>query len=101
MNHVFHRNSTAAYPLAMHGEGAYLVDAGGKRYLDGSSGAAVSCLGHDDAEIIAAIKQQLERLPYAHSSFFTTEPMEALADELVARAPAGMERVYFVSGGSE
>jgi adenosylmethionine-8-amino-7-oxononanoate aminotransferase len=101
MNHVFHRSSTAAYPLAVRGEGAYLIDAEGKRYLDGSSGAAVSCLGHDDAEIVAAIEQQLERLPYAHTSFFSTEPMEALADELIARAPAGLERVYFVSGGSE
>jgi adenosylmethionine-8-amino-7-oxononanoate aminotransferase len=101
MNHVFHRNSTVAYPLAVRGEGAYLIDAAGKRYLDGSSGAAVSCLGHDDAEVIAAIKTQLDRLPYAHTSFFSTEPMEALADELIARAPAGMERVYFVSGGSE
>ncbi|MPZ42970.1 MAG: aspartate aminotransferase family protein [Betaproteobacteria bacterium] len=101
MNHVFHRNATAAYPLAVRGEGAYLIDSAGKRYLDASSGAAVSCLGHDDPEIIAAIKAQLDRLPYAHTSFFTTEPMEALADELIARAPAGMERVYFVSGGSE
>ncbi len=101
MEHVFHRSSTAAYPVAARGEGAYLIDSAGKRYLDASSGAAVSCLGHDDPEIIAAIKAQLDRLPYAHSSFFTTEPMEALADELIARAPAGMERVYFVSGGSE
>jgi adenosylmethionine-8-amino-7-oxononanoate aminotransferase len=101
MDHVLHRSSTARYPTAVRGEGAYLIDARGKRYLDGSSGAAVSCLGHDDAQVIAAIRQQLERLPYAHTSFFTTEPMEALADELVARAPAGMERVYFVSGGSE
>ena len=101
MGHVFHRSSTAAYPTAVRGEGAYLIDSAGKRYLDASSGAAVSCLGHDDADIIAAIKAQLDRLPYAHTSFFTTEPMEALADELIARAPAGMERVYFVSGGSE
>jgi hypothetical protein len=101
MEHVFHRSSTAAYPVAARGEGAYLIDSAGKRYLDASSGAAVSCLGHDDPEIIAAIKAQLDRLPYAHSSFFTTEPMEALADELIARAPDGMERVYFVSGGSE
>jgi adenosylmethionine-8-amino-7-oxononanoate aminotransferase len=101
MEHVFHRNSTAAYPTAVRGEGAYLIDAAGKRYLDASSGAAVSCLGHDDAAVIAAIKAQLDRLPYAHTSFFSTEPMEALADELIARAPAGMERVYFVSGGSE
>ncbi len=101
MNHVFHRNSRAAYPLAVGGEGAYLIDATGKRYLDGSSGAAVSCLGHNDQDVIEAIKRQLATLPYAHTSFFTTEPMEALADELIARAPRGMDRVYFVSGGSE
>lgn len=101
MDHVLHRSSTARYPIAVRGEGAYVIDAKGKRYLDGSSGAAVSCLGHDDADVIAAIKRQLDQLPYAHTSFFTTEPMEALADELIGRAPAGMERVYFVSGGSE
>lgn len=101
MNHVFHRNSRAAYPLAVGGEGAYLIDATGKRYLDGSSGAAVSCLGHDDQDVIEAIKRQLDTLPYAHTSFFSTEPMEALADELISRAPTGMDRVYFVSGGSE
>ncbi len=101
MDHVFHRSSTAAYPTAVRGEGAYLIDSTGMRYLDASGGAAVSCLGHDDAGIIAAVKAQLDRLSYAHTSFFTTEPMEALADELIARAPAGMERVYFVSGGSE
>lgn len=101
MDHVFHRSSTAAYPTAVAGEGAYLIDAAGKRYLDGSSGAAVSCLGHSDRGVIDAIKAQLDRLPYAHTSFFSTEPMEALADELIARAPRGMGRVYFVSGGSE
>jgi len=101
VDHVFHRNSKSAYPIAATGEGPYLIDAAGKRYLDGSSGAAVSCLGHSDRDVIEAIKRQLERLPYAHTSFFSTEPMEALADELIARAPAGMQRVYFVSGGSE
>jgi adenosylmethionine-8-amino-7-oxononanoate aminotransferase len=101
VDHVFHRHSKTVYPLAVAGEGPYLIDAAGRRYLDGSSGAAVSCLGHDDRGVIEAIKQQLDRLPYAHTSFFSTEPMEALADALVARAPKGMERVYFVSGGSE
>ena len=90
-----------SYPVAVSGDGPYLIDQEGRRYLDGSSGAAVSCLGHSDRDVIEAIKHQLERLPYAHTSFFTTEPMEALADELITRAPAGMERVYFVSGGSE
>jgi len=101
VDHVYHRNSKSTYPVAVGGEGAYLIDASGKRYLDGSSGAAVSCLGHNDKDVIDAIKRQLDRLPYAHTSFFTTEPMEALADELISRAPAGMNRVYFVSGGSE
>jgi adenosylmethionine-8-amino-7-oxononanoate aminotransferase len=101
MDHVFHRNSRSQYPVAVAGEGAYLIDSTGKRYLDGSSGAAVSCLGHDDRDVVAAIKRQLDKLPYAHTSFFTTEPMEALADELISRAPSGMDRVYFVSGGSE
>ncbi|KAB8041822.1 aspartate aminotransferase family protein [Janthinobacterium aquaticum] len=101
MSHVFHRSLTAAYPVAVGGDGPYLIDASGKRYLDACGGAAVSCLGHSDAAVIAAVQQQVGQLAYAHSSFFTTEPMEALADFLVARAPEGIDSVYFVSGGSE
>jgi adenosylmethionine-8-amino-7-oxononanoate aminotransferase len=98
---VFHRNPREAYPVAVRGEGAYLFDRDGKRYLDASGGAAVSCLGHSDAAVVRAIQEQLARLPFAHTSFFTNEPMEALADALIARAPAPLEKVYFVSGGSE
>ena len=87
--------------MAVRGEGAYLIDRDGKRYLDASGGAAVSCLGHSDAAVIQAIQRQLEKLPFAHTSFFTNEPMEALADALVARAPKSFDKVYFVSGGSE
>lgn len=87
--------------MAVRGEGAYLIDRDGKRYLDASGGAAVSCLGHSDAAVVRAIQQQLARLPFAHTSFFTNEPMEALADALIARAPAPLDKVYFVSGGSE
>jgi len=101
MSHVFHRDPRLSYPVAVRGEGAYLFDRTGKRYLDASGGAAVSCLGHSDAAVIGAIQRQLERLPFAHTSFFTNEPMEALADELVRRAPASFDKVYFVSGGSE
>jgi adenosylmethionine-8-amino-7-oxononanoate aminotransferase len=101
MSHVFHRNLNHEYPVAVHGDGVYLVDATGKRYLDASGGAAVSCLGHSDRAVIDAIKAQLDRLPFAHTSFFTNEPMERLADALVAGAPAGLSRVYFTSGGSE
>ncbi len=101
MSHVFHRNPKSEYPVAVRGDGAYLVDNEGKRYLDASGGAAVSCLGHSDRAVVEAIKAQLELLPFAHTSFFTNEPMEALADELIRRAPKEFDRVYFVSGGSE
>jgi adenosylmethionine-8-amino-7-oxononanoate aminotransferase len=98
---VFHRDPRDTYPVAVRGEGAYLIDREGKRYLDASGGAAVSCLGHSDAAVVRAIQEQLARLPFAHTSFFTNEPMEALADALIARAPAPLDKVYFVSGGSE
>ena len=101
MTHVFHRDPRVKYPVAVRGEGAYLYDREGKRYLDASGGAAVSCLGHSDPAVIAAIQRQLEKLPFAHTSFFTNEPMEALADALIARAPKSFDKVYFVSGGSE
>lgn len=101
MSRVFHRDPRATYPVAVRGNGVWIFDRDGRRYLDASGGAAVSCLGHSDREVIAAIKDQLDRLAFAHTSFFTNEPMEALADALVARAPAPLERVYFVSGGSE
>jgi adenosylmethionine-8-amino-7-oxononanoate aminotransferase len=101
MSHVFPRHTKAAPPVAMRGEGAYIFDAEGKAYLDASGGAAVSCLGHSDPDVIAAIKAQAEALPFAHTGFFTSEPAEALADLLIAHAPEGIERVYFTSGGSE
>ena len=101
MGQVFHRNPKNKYPVAAGGDGPYLIDRHGKRYLDASCGAAVSCLGHSDREVIEAIKAQLDQLPYAHTSFFTNKPMEALSCELVENAPAGIERVYFCSGGSE
>jgi len=99
--HVFHRDPRIAYPVAVRGEGCYLYDREGKRYLDASGGASVSCLGHSDRAVIEAIQRQLEKLPFAHTSFFSNEPMEALADALIARAPKAFEKVYFVSGGSE
>ncbi|WP_145006693.1 aspartate aminotransferase family protein [Pseudomonas oryzihabitans] len=101
MSHVLHRSLTHSYPTAVAGDGPYLIDREGRRYLDASGGAAVSCLGHSDPEVIAAVREQIGTLAYAHTSFFTTEVMEELADFLIARAPAGLDSVYFVSGGSE
>ncbi len=101
MTHVFHRNIHQSYPVAVAGDGPYIIAADGRRYLDASGGAAVSCLGHSATEVVEAIQKQVASLAYAHTSFFTTEPMEQLADFLIERAPAGLEYVYFVSGGSE
>ena len=101
VNHVFHRQCRDSYPSAVAGEGVYIVDGDGQRYLDASGGAAVSALGHGDAEVRDAIKQQLDRLEFAHTSFFSCEVAEQLADVLIAGAPRGLERVCFLSGGSE
>lgn len=101
MSHVFHRHTRTEYPVADRGEGIHIVDSAGKRYIDASGGAAVSCLGHGHPRIVEAVREQVGRLEFAHTGFFTNEPMEALADKLIASAPPGLERVYFVSGGSE
>ena len=101
MSHVFPRHTKASLPTAVAGDGCYLIDSNGKRYFDGSGGAAVSCLGHSDAAVIAAVQEQVGKLAFAHTGFMTSEPAEALADLLIANAPGDLDRVYFVSGGSE
>ncbi|MEZ5869271.1 MAG: aspartate aminotransferase family protein [Defluviimonas denitrificans] len=101
MSHIFPRHTKSAPPVAVGGEGCYLIDSTGKRYLDGSGGAAVSCLGHGDTAVTEAIKAQLDKLAFAHTGFLTSEPAEALADLLIAHAPGRLDRVYLVSGGSE
>ena len=101
MSHIFPRHSKLNAPVAVAGQGCYLIDSTGKQYLDGSGGAAVSCLGHGDKVVIEAVKAQLDKLAFAHTGFFTSEPAEALADLLTEHAPAGLDRVYLVSGGSE
>ncbi|MEM6846912.1 MAG: aspartate aminotransferase family protein [Pseudomonadota bacterium] len=99
--HVFQRATAAAMPMAVGGDGIFILTADGRRVLDASSGAAVSCLGHSDKTVVNAIKAQLDELPFAHTGFFTSEPAEVLASMLVERAPEGIAKVYFVSGGSE
>lgn len=101
MSHVFPRHTKAHLPTAVAGDGCYLIDSNGKRYFDGSGGAAVSCLGHSDAAVIAAVQAQVGKLAFAHTGFLTSEPTEALADLLISKAPGSLQRVYFVSGGSE
>jgi adenosylmethionine-8-amino-7-oxononanoate aminotransferase len=100
-SHILHRQLRGQYPLAARAEGCFIEDAEGRRYLDASGGAAVSCLGHGHPDVLAAMHEQLDRIAYAHTSFFSTPVAEELADVLVADAPAGISHVYLVSGGSE
>src|SRR5437016_608457 len=101
MTHVLHRAIAHRYPTAVSGHGIFIRDETGKDYIDASGGAAVSCLGHSHPEIIGAMRAQLDQLEYAHTSFFTSQAAEELADELVAHAPEGLGHAFFVSGGSE
>jgi adenosylmethionine-8-amino-7-oxononanoate aminotransferase len=101
MTRVLHRSIAHPYPVAVSGHGIRIRDASGRDYIDASGGAAVSCLGHGHPDVLAAMHAQLDRLAYAHTSFFTTSSAEQLGRELMAHAPAGMSHAYFVSGGSE
>src|SRR3981081_482404 len=88
-------------PKAVGGDGVWLIAEDGRRILDGSGGAAVSCLGHQHPRVIEALSRQASKLAYAHTGFFSSEPAEALADRLVGDEPGGLAYAYFVSGGSE
>jgi adenosylmethionine-8-amino-7-oxononanoate aminotransferase len=101
MTRLLHRSIPHTYPVAETGEGMIIRDSSGKDYIDASGGAAVSCLGHGHPDVLAAMHAQLDKLAYAHTSFFTTSVAEELGEDLVAHAPAGIGHVYFVSGGSE
>jgi adenosylmethionine-8-amino-7-oxononanoate aminotransferase len=101
MTHILHRQIHHDYPVASSGSGILIRDTSGKEYIDASGGAAVSSLGHSHPDVIGAISAQLGNLEYAHTSFFTTQVAEELADDLVSHAPAGIGHVLFVSGGSE
>ena len=101
MSHILHRNSRLELERAVRAHGCVIIDQHGKSYLDASGGAAVSCIGHAHPEVIEAIRKQLESIEYAHTSFFTTEAAESLATLLAGQSPASLQKVFFVSGGSE
>ena len=101
MTRIVQRNPAINLPVAVRGEGVYLYDSNGREYIDASGGAAVSCLGHGHPDVLQAMRAQLEKLAYAHSSFFTTDVAEKLAETLVENAPAGISHAYFVCDGSE
>jgi adenosylmethionine-8-amino-7-oxononanoate aminotransferase len=99
--HVFPRVLTRSLPAAVSAEGAWIVDADGKRYLDGAGGAIVVGVGHGDPALLAAAEEQLHRTQYVHGTMFTTEAVESYADEVSDVLPLDDARIYPVSGGSE
>ena len=101
VSRVIHRNLSNALPTVSHGEGVFVFDDQNKSYLDASGGAAVCCLGHSHPAPIEAIQKQVNRLPYIHSGFFTSDVMEELAGKLASLAPGNIEHTMFLSGGSE
>src|SRR5947209_9090519 len=101
ISRVLHRSLREAPPKAIGGEGIYLFAEDGRRVIDASGGAAVSCLGHQHPRVLAAMAKQAGKLVYAHTAFFSSEPAEELAEQLVGHEPGGLAYVYFVSGGSE
>ncbi|AFZ69075.1 aspartate aminotransferase family protein [Deinococcus peraridilitoris] len=100
MSSVFHR-SAKTYPVAVRGQGVYLWDASGKRYLDGASGALVANIGHGHPGIADALGRQARALPFVHGSQFTSEIYERYAARLAGLLPQDGYRFWAVSGGSE
>lgn len=103
MTFVLHRTLNSILPTVVGGDGNYLIDSDGRRYLDACGGAAVSCIGHTNESVRNAVKTQIDKVAFAHTSFFKNEPSEELAEFLIKRAPKGVGngRVMFVGSGSE
>lgn len=98
---VFYRKLNHSLPKIVRGQGVYLYDVSGKRYLDACGGAMVASVGHGVQEIADAIGAQAAALGYVNGTTFTSQPIEDLANELIDLAPPGVERAYFLSSGSE
>lgn len=99
-SYLFYQNRNPR-PFLSHGEGIYLFDESGKRYIDGSSGAMVSNIGHSNPRVLEKIKAQMDKATFGYRLHFRTHPSEDLAAKTVAMTPEGLDRVFFVSGGSE
>jgi adenosylmethionine-8-amino-7-oxononanoate aminotransferase len=104
LSSLFSRNLRKTYPVAVRGEGSWIISADGRRYLDASGQAAVISIGHGVQEIGSAMAEQSNKIAFAHTTQFHSEPAEKLAARVLAIAPKNFQnggRVYFTSGGSE
>lgn len=98
---VFYRALDREFPLVVRGEGCWLIDEKGRRYLDACGGAYVANLGHGVSEVADAVAEQVRKVAYVNGTAFTNEPVEALASELRTLSPKGLDYSYFLSSGSE
>ena len=100
MSNLFYQTKSPR-PMLDRAEGIYMWDKSGKRYIDGSSGAMVSNIGHSNPKVLAAMRAQMEKSTFGYRLHFQTEASETLAAKVAELAPAAMNKVFFVSGGSE
>lgn len=98
---VFYRDVNATPPSIIRGEGSYLFDDTGRRYLDGSASAGVVGIGHGRSEIWDALAREGDHVTFVYNASFTHPWQEELAAKILDLAPDSMGGVYFVSGGSE
>ena len=98
---LLQRNLREDPPLALSGEGIFIRDSNGKTVIDGSGGAAVACLGHAHPHVLAAMREQMEKLCYAHTALYSCESAERLADMVLEGEPGGLTHLYLCSSGSE
>ena len=101
MTHIFRRVIGRDLPRAASAHGAWIVDTEGRRYLDAAGGAIVVNVGHGDPALLAAMAEQAKAVDYVHGTAFTTDALEAWADDLAPLLPMEDARIYPVSGGSE
>lgn len=101
MDNVFYRSVRKKLLEVDHGEGVYLYDTDGKKYLDACAGAAVSNVGHAHPRIIEAMMEQAQKVAFSHLSRWTSKPIRELADLIAGIAPGSLNKLYLVSGGSE
>jgi adenosylmethionine-8-amino-7-oxononanoate aminotransferase len=101
MSRLIQRSLRQDPPLALRGEGIHLHDSNGRTIIDGSGGAAVACLGHGHPRVLAAMREQIEKLCYAHTALYSNEAAEQLADLVLEGAPGGLTHMYLCSSGSE
>src|SRR4030066_897127 len=100
-DHVFYRSQRKALSLIENGKGIYLYDKDGKRYIDGSSGALISNIGHAVSPVIKAMQAQAEKVEFVHGTMFKSEKAIELASRIIELCPGDLDKVYLVSGGSE